>query len=128
MDGGCVKPFVERYHDCFAQTWTDTTPIHSVRFVVLDSETTGLDPRKDRLITIGAVSVINGEVILEDSFEALLKVDYNTSAITVHGVTREESREGEITGRIEMLAKPASIYQPCEWIASHNQKSTIQAI
>lgn len=89
-----MKPFIERYLAHFADTWTDATPVERVRFVVLDSETTGLDPRKDRLITIGAIAVINGEILLEDSYEALLKVDYNTSAITVHGVTREESREG----------------------------------
>lgn len=61
---------------------------------MLDSETTGLDPRKDRLITIGAVAVQDGEILLEDSFEALLKVAYNTSSVTVHGVTRDESRGG----------------------------------
>ena len=72
----------------------DNTPIEQVRFVVLDSETTGLDPRKDRLITIGAVAVIDGDIVLEDSFEALLKVAYNTSAVTVHGVTREGSLQG----------------------------------
>jgi DNA polymerase-3 subunit epsilon len=94
MDGRCVKPAIERYQACFTDTWADTTLADRVRFVVLDSETTGLDPRKDRLITIGAISVINGEIVLDDSFEALLKVDYNTSAITVHGVTRQESREG----------------------------------
>jgi DNA polymerase III subunit epsilon len=94
MDGRCVKPFIEHYQACFANTWTDTTPVERVRFVVLDSETTGLDPRKDRIITIGAVSVIDGEILLDDSYEALLKVDYNTSAITVHGVTRDESLAG----------------------------------
>lgn len=89
-----MSDFVERYHACFKNTWTGATPANRVRFVVLDSETTGLDPRKDRLITIGAVSVMNGEILLDDSYEALLKVEYNTSAITVHGVTRQESREG----------------------------------
>ena len=78
----------------FEHTWVPAAPIDSVRFVVLDSETTGLNPRKDRLITIGAVAVQGGEILLEDSFEALLKVDYNTSAVTVHGVTREESLGG----------------------------------
>ena len=70
------------------------TPIDQVRFVVLDSETTGLDPRKDKLVTIGAVAVVGGEIVLEDSYEALLKVEYNTSAVTVHGVTRDEGRGG----------------------------------
>ena len=36
----------------------------------------------------------NAEIVIEDSFEALLKVKQNTSAVTVHGVTRDESRGG----------------------------------
>jgi len=82
------------YGRCFENTWADETPIENVRFVVLDSETTGLDPRKDRIVTIGAVGVQGGEIVLEDQFEALLKVAYNTSAVTVHGVTREDSLHG----------------------------------
>lgn len=74
--------------------WGDETPVEQVRFVVLDSETTGLDTRKDRLVSIGAVAVQNGEIVLEDSFDALLKVAYNTSAVTVHGITRDESMSG----------------------------------
>ena len=34
------------------------------------------------------------EILLEDSFDALLKVAENTSAVTVHGVTRDETRGG----------------------------------
>lgn len=77
-----------------AVSWTDETPIEQVRFVVLDSETTSLDPRTARLITIGAVGVRDGEIHLEDSFEVLLRVSHNTSAVTVHGVTRDESQSG----------------------------------
>jgi DNA polymerase III subunit epsilon len=75
-------------------SWPPETPIEQVRFVVLDSETTGLDPRKDRIVTIGAIAVFNHEILIEDSFEALLKVQYNSSAVTVHGVTRDESLAG----------------------------------
>ncbi|MGJ5819328.1 3'-5' exonuclease [Paludibaculum fermentans] len=75
-------------------TWPLETPNEQVRFVVLDSETTGLDPRKDRIVTIGAVAVVNHEILLDDSFEAMVKVAYNSSAVTVHGVTREESLAG----------------------------------
>ena len=88
------RPFIRRYRKCFEETWNDETPIDRVRFVVLDSETTGLDPATDRLITIGAVAVHDGDIVLEDSFEALLAVAHNTSAVTVHGVTRDESRGG----------------------------------
>jgi DNA polymerase-3 subunit epsilon len=94
LDGGRLTDFIERYRAHFENTWTDETPVDCVRFVLLDSETTGLDPRKDRLITIGAVAVVNGEILLEDSYESLLKIEHNTSAVTVHGVTRAESQQG----------------------------------
>jgi DNA polymerase III subunit epsilon len=87
-------PFLDRYRGCFRETWTDDTPIDRVRFVVLDSETTGLDPRSDRLITLGAVAVLDHEILLDDAFDALIKVAMNTSAVTVHGVTRDESQSG----------------------------------
>lgn len=86
--------FLRRYRDCFTHTWTDGTAVDDVRFVVLDSETTGLNPATDHIITIGAVAVLGGEIRLDDTFSALLKVDYNTAAVTVHGVTRDESRQG----------------------------------
>ncbi|MEO5924278.1 MAG: 3'-5' exonuclease [Bryobacteraceae bacterium] len=84
----------QRHLSYFTSTWTDETPVDEVRFILLDSETTGLDPRKDRLITIGAVSVIAGDILLEDGYESMLKIQYNSSAVTVHGVTREESQAG----------------------------------
>ena len=86
--------FIARYRGLFETTWTDDTPVDQVRFVVLDSETTGLDPRHDRLITIGSVAVCSGEIQIDDSFDALIRVDENTSAVAVHGVTRDESRGG----------------------------------
>jgi DNA polymerase III subunit epsilon len=74
--------------------YSDQTPIDEVRFVVLDSETTGLDPRRDKLITIGAVAVCAGEVLLEDSFEVMIQLAYNNSSVTVHGITRDEAAGG----------------------------------
>lgn len=86
--------FLTRYRRIFEATWGDDTPVDEVRFVVLDSETTGLNPRTDRLITIGAVAVRGGEILLDDAFDALIQVGENTSAVAVHGVTRDESRAG----------------------------------
>jgi DNA polymerase-3 subunit epsilon len=82
------------YQLCFRESWRDDDSIDRVRFVVLDSETTGLNPAVDRIITIGAVGVSGGEIVLEDSFSALIQVSHNTEAVTVHGVTRDQARLG----------------------------------
>jgi DNA polymerase III subunit epsilon len=89
-----LPPVLARYRACFDRTWAEDTSIDAVRFIVLDSETTGLNPRVDRLITIGAVAVQNSEIFVEDSFDALIKIDRNTEAVTVHGVTRDQSLRG----------------------------------
>jgi DNA polymerase-3 subunit epsilon len=89
-----MEPFLEHYQQRFAATWSDETPIDRVRFIALDSETTGLNPQIDRIITIGAVAVQGGDIVFEDSFEALLQMSRNTSAVTVHGITRDETRGG----------------------------------
>jgi DNA polymerase-3 subunit epsilon len=85
---------VQRYVEAFADSWQGDAPSGRVRFVALDTETTGLDPRRDKIITIGAVVVQGGEILLEDAFEVLLKVAYNNSSVTVHGITRDEAVEG----------------------------------
>lgn len=40
------------------------------------------------------MAVQAGEILIEDQFAAMLKLSLNTSAVTVHGVTRDESRGG----------------------------------
>ena len=89
-----MDSFLEQYQQRFAATWSDNTPIDRVRFIALDSETTGLNPLTDRLSTIGAVAVQDGEIVLEDSFDAMLQVSRNTAAVAVHGITRDETRGG----------------------------------
>ena len=66
----------------------------SSRYVVFDQETTGLNPARDRIISIGAVAVSADEICLEDEFEAIVRVPMVTSAVVVHGITPEESRRG----------------------------------
>ena len=89
-----MDAFIDDYQQRFAATWSDETPIDHVRSIALDSETTGLNPQIDRIITIGAVAVQGGDIVFEDSFEALLQMARNTSAVTVHGITRDETRGG----------------------------------
>ena len=44
----------------------------STRFVVLSTETSGLNPDKDVILSIGSFSVIDNSIVIGDSFEAVL--------------------------------------------------------
>ncbi len=64
------------------------------RYVLFDCETTGLDPVRDVILSVGAVAVRDGEILLDDAFEALVRSDRVTSAVFVHGITPAESAGG----------------------------------
>lgn len=84
---------INLYQEAFADSWGEGDPAGQIRFVVLDTETTGLDPRKDAIVTIGAVAIENGEICLDDQFEALLQISHNTSSVVVHGITRDAAEK-----------------------------------
>jgi len=95
---------IQLYRESFVSTWSNQAQVETVRFVVVDCETTGLDAKRDAIVTIGAVAVQNGQILLDDQVEVMLKVAYNTASVTVHGVTREEA---EISGLEEPEALKA---------------------
>ena len=94
MNSTSISSIVDAYLGVFAGTWADTANPDHVRFVVLDSETTGTDPARDHLVSIGAVAVKKSQIVLADSFEATLKIAHNLSSVMVHGITRDEARDG----------------------------------
>ncbi|MBK1703597.1 PolC-type DNA polymerase III [Halochromatium glycolicum] len=81
------------YRRRFDRSWPQDIPVESVRFCVLDCETTGLDPQRHRIISVGAVAVVEGQIELGDTLEVLLRVRFNTAATLVHGITRSETRD-----------------------------------
>lgn len=97
MSAAAQPPAVTRYLAALADAPGDNTALADVRFVSLDCETTGTDPRRDRIITMGAIAVRGGEILLEDQFESLLHVSHNTSAVVVHGITAEKAAKDGVT-------------------------------
>ncbi|NJN17717.1 MAG: class I tRNA ligase family protein, partial [Oscillochloris sp.] len=77
-------------------TVTTRVPMEQSRLVVVDVETSGLNIKKDRLIAIGAVAVVNGRVALADSLEIVLQQDVvsGKANILIHGIGGEVQREG----------------------------------
>ncbi len=76
--------------------------INQNRWVVLDVETSGLDPREDRLLAIAAVCIHLNEVQslkidIFDSFEAVLKQDLASDKdnILLHGIGAQAQMTGE---------------------------------
>jgi DNA polymerase-3 subunit epsilon len=71
-------------------------PLRAARWVVVDCETSGLDPARDRLLAVGAVAVSGGRIEMADAFSAVLRQDAPSDAanILVHGIGGEAQREG----------------------------------
>lgn len=77
------------------------TKITEIRFVVVDTETTGLDAKKDQILSIGAVAVQNYSVLLTDSFDAALRQQYfNNESIAVHEITPGASATAREAGEV----------------------------
>jgi len=79
---------VNRYRLSLDANW------ENFRFVCIDSESTGFDPARDRLISLAGIGVAGGEILLWDAFHELVPVSHNTAAVTVHGITREQAAAG----------------------------------
>lgn len=61
----------------------------NIRFVVLDTETTGFDYEDDRMLCIGAVAIQNNKILVTDSFEVYIKQDvFNKETVKIHGIRK----------------------------------------
>jgi len=93
-----LPPEVCRYLERMAESNRRHLPLEQVRFVVLDTETSGLNPRKDLLLSIGAVAIRHLEIVIEDSFEAIIAHKQQflpQESISIHGLRPRDIREGE---------------------------------
>ena len=74
----------------------DSLPPRALRWVVVDCESSGLDPDKDRLLSIGAVAVREGRIDHADAFEVLLRQEQASEVpnILVHGIGAEAQLGG----------------------------------
>ena len=63
-------------------------PLSTLRIVVADVETSGLNPHRDRLIAIGAVALVDGVVQFGDSFRIVVRQSAPSASrnILVHGI------------------------------------------
>lgn len=83
----------------------------SNRYVILSTETTGLNPKKDVILSFGAVGVVNDIVRIGDNFEVvILQYKY----LHDNGLSNEFLIESKLT----KLAEPQAIQALVEYIGN----------
>jgi DNA polymerase-3 subunit epsilon len=65
-------------------------------WVALDCETTGLNPRSDEIIAIGAVRIVGNRVLTSERLELLVRPEHGVSAesIRVHRLREQDVQDG----------------------------------
>ena len=67
-------------------------PLDEVRYVVIDTELTGLDERKDSIVSMAAIRMVGGRIDFEDVFNMLVNPETALTAesVIIHGITPSE--------------------------------------
>jgi DNA polymerase-3 subunit epsilon len=91
-------------------------------FVVIDLETTGLDPRHDHIVSYGAVPIRDGRVKTSESVYGLVHVphDVPASSIKFHGL-RTQDLDGapplaECVATLDELIGHHPVVAHCAWV------------
>ena len=65
-------------------------------YIVLDTETTGLNPKKDEILSIGAVKIKDNQILTSQSFEIFIKPTRKISAesIKIHHIRPSDIEHG----------------------------------
>ena len=72
--------------------------LSNITYTVIDTETTGLDPLSDEVISIGAVRIVNGRLLNNEIFNVLVdpQREVPEESIKIHGI-RPEMLQGQPT-------------------------------
>lgn len=77
-------------------SWLRRTPLDGARWISIDCETSGLDMRRDRLLSVGAVPVCDGRIRPGASFSGFVRQDAPSESanILVHGIGGDAQMSG----------------------------------
>ncbi|MBS9462167.1 3'-5' exonuclease [Flagellimonas sp. 389] len=68
--------------------------LKDVRYVVLDTETTGFNYEQDRMLCIGALKLFHKNIAVKESFEVYLSQNhYDVESAEIHGILKKENVE-----------------------------------
>ena len=94
-----LPPFLEEYERLCTIKIAPKTPVEDLKFVVFDTETTGLDLINAKLLSFGGVAVSNGTIDLADSLEIIFQQQNISVKETadIHGILKSHTEKGVST-------------------------------
>lgn len=102
------NPSLPPYWQDYIHSLKNATNKHpdQIRYVVLDTETTGFNLRKDRILSIGALVLQNKEIKVNDAMEVFIDQEtFDASTVKIHGILKngKAKRITEIDGLKKLL-------------------------
>ncbi|SDX01586.1 3'-5' exonuclease [Flavobacterium degerlachei] len=86
--------FWQNYLACF-ESKSDKN--NQKRFVVFDTETTGLDVRSDVILSIGAIGIFGNSIVVNDYLELFVEQSiFKRESVPIHGILKE-GKEKKLT-------------------------------
>ena len=99
-----IPLFWQAYLKHFEKKQDLSIPVKEATFVIFDTETTGLNYKKDKILSIGAVRLKNKQIDLADSFECFIDQEaFNPDTVPIHGILK--NGQGEKLTEQEALAQ-----------------------
>lgn len=102
---------INKEHPEFWKNYVSKFDKKSTRFVVLSTETSGMNVEKDVILSIGSFAVIDNSIIIGDSFEAVL-LQYKF--LHENGL----SNDFLVDGKMKKLGEPEAITSLIEFIGN----------
>lgn len=85
--------------------------LSSLRFVVFDTETTGLNISKDRILSIGCIAITDLKIKVSDQLEIYISQEkFNADSVKIHGLLKK--------GTFEKLSEKEAIKRFLDYIGN----------
>lgn len=94
-----LKWFKKKYDPDLPDFWITyvssfETKTNNPRYVVLDTETTGFDYKLDRILSIGAISIEDNSIAVDNTLEIFVEQKvFNPNTVAIHGILQEDNHQ-----------------------------------
>lgn len=115
-----LPDFVCQYYQAAFQSDFKNKNYADLRFVVLDTETTGLNTSKDFVLSIGAITIEQKRIQVKDSFEVVLQnscQSLDADTVKIHGLTMSDIKNG---ANIQDVVQDFLAYLKADIIVAHH--------